>query len=187
MRFYDSAYRNLSEEEFYQIPEQQGPSLSPFLSIQAKLYLRSILFQVCPLCTENLGRNPLEHFTLQHTHSIKQRRLKSQRSGGVWVTNQPGPGKELRDISSYLGTASRNATRPDSAPDPLLAPFLSHAPQSRNVNLQEDERFKISNISTRSDEKRITGRSVDESQRQKGEEKRQRIVFVEDLVMSTIF
>uniref|UniRef100_A0A7N0RFF0 Uncharacterized protein n=1 Tax=Kalanchoe fedtschenkoi TaxID=63787 RepID=A0A7N0RFF0_KALFE len=104
----------------------------------------------------------MEHFII----GCQQRRVKSQRSGGVWVTNQPGLGKELRYISSYLGTASRNAMRPDSAADPLLSPFLFHAPQSRSINLQEAEQFEISSNSTR-----ITRRSVNESQRQDEEKK----------------
>uniref|UniRef100_A0A7N0VIV8 Pentatricopeptide repeat-containing protein n=1 Tax=Kalanchoe fedtschenkoi TaxID=63787 RepID=A0A7N0VIV8_KALFE len=56
--------------------------------------------------------------------------------------------------------------RPDSAADPLLFPFLFHAPQSRSTNLQEAEQFEISSNSTR-----ITRRSVNESQRRDEEKK----------------
>lgn len=29
------------------------------------------LFQVCPICAANLGKDALGHFTVQHAHSIK--------------------------------------------------------------------------------------------------------------------
>ncbi|CAM8933803.1 hypothetical protein QQ045_014441 [Rhodiola kirilowii] len=134
---------------------------------------------VCPLCAENLGKNPLEHFTLQHTQSIK-RRLKSQKSG-IWSADQPG----LRDISSYLGSASRNAKNHQPAADPLLSPFLFHTPVSDNNNLRDKDTFKIRE-STWSNEKRITHMPVDKSHKHDSVEKRQRAAFVEDLVMSII-
>lgn len=45
----------------------QTPKLS-FIALSSILML---LFQVCPLCAANLGKDVIGHFTLQHAHSLK--------------------------------------------------------------------------------------------------------------------
>nr|DAD34432.1 TPA_asm: hypothetical protein HUJ06_005072 [Nelumbo nucifera] len=64
------------------------------------------------------------HFTVQHSHLLKRRR-KSQRSG-LWTNSSAMLGKELRELSSFLGVGSTNGrvNASDSTPDPLLSPFL---------------------------------------------------------------
>lgn len=47
-----------------------GKIVSSFV-LMLLLSLSTFLFQVCPICAANLGKDALSHFTVQHAHSIK--------------------------------------------------------------------------------------------------------------------
>ncbi|KAJ8615483.1 hypothetical protein MRB53_034855 [Persea americana] len=145
---------------------------------------------VCPVCAENLGRDMVGHFTMQHAHMLKRRR-KSQRTG-LWTNSSAMPGKELRELSSFLGegAASVNARRStvDSMPDPLLSPFLcgltlSDAKDKRDANSGIDSRVVPTPVGAKSTELSTS----DGDREQDDEERKQRAEFVQMLVLSTIF
>ncbi|KAL6997084.1 hypothetical protein U1Q18_007206, partial [Sarracenia purpurea var. burkii] len=94
---------------------------------------------VCPLCAANLGKDAIEHFMVQHSHSVK-RRKRTQKSG-FWSNSSAMLGKDLRELSSFLGANSMSGRGGvhDSAPDPLLSPFIWNIPLPDNKSNQEDE------------------------------------------------
>ncbi|KAL7222769.1 hypothetical protein ACSBR1_024464 [Camellia fascicularis] len=94
---------------------------------------------VCPLCAANLGKDAIGHFTEQHSHSVKRRR-KSQKSG-FWSNSSSMLGKDLRELSSFLGSSSMSGRGNvhDSAPDPLLSPFLCNVTLSDPKGNPDDD------------------------------------------------
>lgn len=128
---------------------------------------------VCPLCAANLGKDVIGHFTLQHAHSLKRRR-KSQKSG-AW-TNSP-----LRELSSFLGSRGNSY---ESAPDPLLSPFLCSISVSDG---NQQDKCSSDNASFASDMKSTVPSTPSEGQEQDYEERQQRAIFVQQLIGSTIF
>ncbi|XP_068667189.1 protein DEHYDRATION-INDUCED 19 homolog 5-like [Aristolochia californica] len=141
---------------------------------------------VCPVCAANLGKDMIGHLTMQHSHLLKRRR-KSQRTG-LWTTNSSGVSKELRELSSFIGiTSSNRGTSADTAPDPLLSPFLCglvlpDAKSNQEASLEDD---KVASIASDS---KSSGRSApDAFQEQADEEARQRAAFVQQLLLATIF
>ncbi|KAL6319713.1 hypothetical protein AAG906_026786 [Vitis piasezkii] len=115
---------------------------------------------VCPLCAANLGKDVIGHFTLQHAHSLKRRR-KSQNL----VPGQIG--------NSY-----------ESAPDPLLSPFLCSISVSDG---NQQDKCSSDNASFASDMKSTVPSTPSEDQEQDYEERQQRAIFVQQLIGSTIF
>ncbi|KAK9278540.1 hypothetical protein L1049_028109 [Liquidambar formosana] len=141
---------------------------------------------VCPLCAANLGKDVIGHFTVQHAHSLKRRR-KSHKSG-FWTNSSTSLGKELRELSSFLGSTSRNSrgNTHESAPDPLLSPFLCSIPLlDPEGNLQD--KCSRNEFSVTSDMKSTEPSTPDEGHEQDREERRQRSEFVQQLMLSTIF
>lgn len=122
---------------------------------------------VCPVCAANLGKDMIGHFTVQHSHLLKRRR-KSQRSG-LWTNTTAMFGKELRELSSFLGLTSSNAL-PDAKVD-------------------QDESTSIGDTvaSTSLDTKSTVPSAVDGFREQDKEEIRQRAEFVQQLMLSAIF
>ncbi|OVA20591.1 Drought induced 19 protein-like [Macleaya cordata] len=139
---------------------------------------------VCPVCAENLGKDMIGHFTVQHSHMLKRRR-KSQRSG-QWTNSSAMLGKELRELSSFLGVNSTfKGNTLDSAPDPLLSPFLCSmsVPEPK---VTEDTCSSIT-ASTNSDVKSKESSTSDEAREQDYQEKSERAEFFQQLVLSMIF
>ncbi|KAF8390506.1 hypothetical protein HHK36_025033 [Tetracentron sinense] len=140
---------------------------------------------VCPVCAANLGKDMIGHFTVQHSHFLK-RRKKSQRSS-LWTDNSGMLGKELRELSSFLGVTSTNGrgSTPDSAPDPVLSPFLCGvAIPDTKCNQDASSRNDSSTISYTESPKPST--SV-EALDQDYEERSLRADFFQQLILSTIF
>lgn len=141
---------------------------------------------VCPLCAANLGKDAIGHFTEQHSHSVKRRR-KSQKSG-FWSNSSSMLGKDLRELSSFLGSSSMSGRGNvhDSAPDPLLSPFLCNVTLSDPKGSPDDD-CSSSAGSTTSVVTSTTSAMSDELQEQDYEERRQRATFFQELILSTIF
>uniref|UniRef100_A0A5B6ZIX7 Uncharacterized protein n=1 Tax=Davidia involucrata TaxID=16924 RepID=A0A5B6ZIX7_DAVIN len=137
---------------------------------------------VCPLCAANLGKDVIGHFTVQHAHSVKRRR-KSQKSN-FWSNTSAMLGKDLRELSSFLGSNSMNGRGNvhESAPDPLLSPFLFNIPRGN----KQDE-CSSDTASTIYDVKSSKPSILDEVQEEDYEEKSQRAAFCQQLILSTIF
>ncbi|XP_042498612.1 protein DEHYDRATION-INDUCED 19 homolog 5-like [Macadamia integrifolia] len=139
---------------------------------------------VCPVCAEILGKDMIGHFTVQHAHLLKRRR-KSQRSG-VWNNSSVMLGKELRELSSFLGAASTNGrgSATDYVPDPLLSPFLCSI-VIPDTNGDQDKHSK-NDLSASSDMKSMEPSASDKTQEQDFGERNQRAEFFQQLVLSTI-
>ncbi|XP_075494175.1 protein DEHYDRATION-INDUCED 19 homolog 5-like isoform X3 [Primulina tabacum] len=131
---------------------------------------------VCPICAANLGKDPLSHFTVQHMHSIKQRR-KSQKSG-FWSNVSPNILKDLRELSSFLGTSSATSSS-EPAQDQLLPPFLCKA-------FKCSQKGKSSCIAATSDTISTNQALSNEVDEQNYEEKNLRATFIQEMVASTI-
>lgn len=134
---------------------------------------------VCPICAANLGKDPLSHFTVQHMHSIK-RRKKSQKSG-FWSNVSPNIVKDLRELSSFLGTSSATSSS-EPAHDPLLSPFLCNVPLSVFKGSHKDTSTCIA--ATRDTIR--TNQALSNEDEQTYEEKNLRATFIQELVASTI-
>ncbi|KAK4264403.1 hypothetical protein QN277_025583 [Acacia crassicarpa] len=131
---------------------------------------------VCPLCAANLGKDAIRHFIVQHSSSLK-RRWKTERSS-IWSGNSAMLQKKL--------AANTRGNKHESTPDPLLSPFICNVAVSTSNGTHQD---KQSNNNTsvipaaKSDGREARG--VDDG----GDhgERRQRAVFVQELLASTIF
>ncbi|XVF11166.1 hypothetical protein REPUB_Repub08aG0002500 [Reevesia pubescens] len=137
---------------------------------------------VCPLCAANLGKDVIGHFIVQHASSLKRRR-KSQKSG-IW----PGsPATLSRELSSFIGssTGGRGNTH-ESASDPFLSPFLCSASVSDTKDFQQDK-CSDNEANIAPNLKRIEPPLLDKDHEQNTRERRQRAVFVQQLILSTIF
>ncbi|KAI3991732.1 hypothetical protein MKX01_038130 [Papaver californicum] len=141
---------------------------------------------VCPLCAENLGKDIIGHFITQHSHMLKRRR-KSQRSGSCTSNNLPMVGKELRELTLFLGANSHmRGNAFDSTPDPLLSPFLCGISPTGPKVVGEDTN-SITETTLTSDVKRKEPSMSDEARDQDYQEKSERAEFFQELVLSTIF
>ncbi|KAL5544129.1 hypothetical protein UlMin_007913 [Ulmus minor] len=128
---------------------------------------------VCPLCASNLGKDAIGHFMVQHASSLKHRR-KSKKSG-FWTSSPAVFGKELL-----------RSGRPDtheSAPDPLLSPFICGISFEEDTKGTQQEECST-NAPVISDVKSSERSSDCEKE---NEERRQRAAFVQELIASTIF
>ncbi|KAJ4974161.1 hypothetical protein NE237_007335 [Protea cynaroides] len=140
---------------------------------------------VCPVCAENLGKDMIGHFTVQHAHLLKRRR-KSQRPS-LWTNSSAILGKELRELSSFISATSTNGrgNAIDSSPDPLLSPFLCNIDIP---DIKDDQNTHSKNdVSASSDMKSMLPSASDEAQEQDYGERRQRAEFFQQMVLSTIF
>ncbi|KAL3835249.1 hypothetical protein ACJIZ3_009985 [Penstemon smallii] len=136
---------------------------------------------VCPICAANLGKDALGHFTEQHIHSIK-RRKQSQKSG-FWSNVSTNIVKDFRELSSFLATNSLSSGN-EAAPDPLLSPFLcTTVPITVPKDVQKDISPCVAATSDAAES--VTASTQDELQDH--EERRQQAVFVQELLVSTIF
>ncbi|KAG6754107.1 hypothetical protein POTOM_042115 [Populus tomentosa] len=134
---------------------------------------------VCPLCAANLGKDAIGHFIVQHASSLKHRR--KHKKSGLWTGSSAMLGK---DLSSFLGSSTNNrANTHESAPDPLLSPFLGNLSLSDPRQSQHDE---PSNISA-SHSKSSGMSSLDRGSQVDNEEQRKKSTFVQQLIASTIF
>ncbi|XP_062116140.1 protein DEHYDRATION-INDUCED 19 homolog 5-like [Humulus lupulus] len=127
---------------------------------------------VCPLCAANLGRDVIGHFVVQHASSLKHRR--KPHKSGFWTGSTAMLGKEL----SKRGREDSY----ESAPDPLLSPFICSLSFSE-LKLTHQDECKSTDAPVTTDEK-----STEPSYCEKdNEERRQRAAFVQQLIESTIF
>ncbi|XP_011626204.1 protein DEHYDRATION-INDUCED 19 homolog 5 isoform X1 [Amborella trichopoda] len=144
---------------------------------------------VCPVCAASVGRDMIGHFTFQHTHLLKRRR-KSQK-GGLWTYHTSIAGKEFRELSSFLGMGSTIPYIPNSAPDPLLSPFLSNSslPYTNESNTNSPSDGKITSNSKDTERYcacRISDKSSDGAGEQAYRERVQRAEYIQQLLLSTI-
>ncbi|GER38478.1 protein DEHYDRATION-INDUCED 19 [Striga asiatica] len=122
----------------------------PFCYVEIELSLLCVHLQdehcfdlknaVCPICAANLGKDPLNHFTMQHAQSIK-RRKKSQKAGNI-----------VKDLSSFLSANSLTSRSIGNEPahDPLLSDFL------RNMHMASPQEDISSRVFAKSDEEKST-------------------------------
>ncbi|KAK9113614.1 hypothetical protein Syun_020411 [Stephania yunnanensis] len=129
---------------------------------------------VCPMCAANLGRDAIGHFRVQHSHMLKRKR-KSQRSG-TWNSSSSMLEKELQEMTPFRLKVAGNV--PDSAPDPLISPFLC------NVALPETN--SSVGVPTAVEKKSIKSRTSDGQEGEGYKEKSSKAEFVQQLVASTI-
>ncbi|XP_057950685.1 protein DEHYDRATION-INDUCED 19 homolog 6-like [Malania oleifera] len=141
---------------------------------------------VCPICAANLGKDVMGHFREQHAHSLKRRR-KAHRSS-LWMNNPATLGKELRELSSFLGSTTTNSRGipHDSAPDPLLSPFLCNIPLL-DLEVNQQDKYSMKGFSTTSDVKSSEPSIMNEGNEQDYKERIQRAAFCQELVFSIIF
>ncbi|KAM7475471.1 hypothetical protein LguiB_022714 [Lonicera macranthoides] len=142
---------------------------------------------VCPICAANLGKDPIEHFTVQHSYSVKRRR-KSQVSG---YNGSRMLAKDLGELSSFISPNWESGSRitNESVLDPLLSPFLSNITTPNDPKSNQDSEFSCSTASTVSDLESSEPSSsiLDEAQEEDCQERKQRAAFVQQLLLSTIF
>ncbi|KAL3512731.1 hypothetical protein ACH5RR_025448 [Cinchona calisaya] len=140
---------------------------------------------VCPICAATLGKDAVGHFIMQHAHSVKRRR-KSQKSG-MWSNASATVGKDLRELTSYLGSKSLNcrSDRHKPAPDPLLSPFLCSTTFSDPKDCKQDVSCSFADSSANAESSKPS--LLDAVQEQDNEERMQQAAFFQELIMSTIF
>ncbi|KAI4336227.1 hypothetical protein L6164_014778 [Bauhinia variegata] len=130
---------------------------------------------VCPLCAANLGKDPVEHLTLQHPCLVKRRRKSDKPS--IWYGTSAMLGKKL-------ATDSRG-NKHESAPDPLLSPFLCNV-SVPNPNTIRGEELSIRNAPVISDASSSGTNALYAVDEQDHQERRERAAFIQQLVASTI-
>ncbi|XP_010906957.2 protein DEHYDRATION-INDUCED 19 homolog 6 [Elaeis guineensis] len=139
---------------------------------------------VCPVCAANPGKDMIEHFTVQHSQLLKRR--KSQKTS-LWTNNSYVVEKEPYDVCSFLEVDSVNCQSkitPDSAPDPLLSSFIGSI-TFPSMNSLEENSTDVGSTS-------LHGQSLEPSLshevlEQDYEERIQRVEFVQQMLISTIF
>ncbi|KAM0979462.1 hypothetical protein ACFX13_015597 [Malus domestica] len=131
---------------------------------------------VCPLCAANLGKDVIGHFMVHHGSSFKHRR-KSQKSG-LWTGSSAMLGKALLKHGRTYAQ--------ETAPDPLLSPFICNISFSDPTGIPEDVCSDIDSPIT-SGMKSTDPSPPDEACEKDKEERRQRAAFVQGLIASTIF
>ncbi|XP_020419509.1 protein DEHYDRATION-INDUCED 19 homolog 5 isoform X2 [Prunus persica] len=131
---------------------------------------------VCPMCAANLGKDVVGHFMVHHASSFKHRR-KSQKAG-LWTGSSAMLGKAL--------LKNGRASAHESAPDPLLSPFICNISFSDPIGIPEDICSNI-NAPITSSLKSAKSSSPDEGCEKDKEERRQRAAFVQQLITSTVF
>ncbi|XP_050377852.1 protein DEHYDRATION-INDUCED 19 homolog 5-like [Argentina anserina] len=129
---------------------------------------------VCPLCAANLGKDVIGHFMVQHASSFKHRR-RSKKSG-QW-TGSSAMKALLKNGRGYA---------PESAPDPLLSPFICNVSFSDPNGIQQAVCSDI-NVAIISDTRSAEPSLPEEGCEKDNEERRQRATFVQQLIASTIF
>ncbi|XP_021655571.2 protein DEHYDRATION-INDUCED 19 homolog 6 isoform X5 [Hevea brasiliensis] len=195
---YNSADNNLAMDDSDGDEDSRAYFPCPFCYVDIEVHVLCSHLQdehcfdlknaVCPLCAANLGKDVIGHFTVNHASSLtvlftcfrsSGRRRKSLKSG-LWTGSSAMIGKEL---SSFLGSSTNGrANTNESAPDPLLSPFLGSGSHSHPQGSQEDE---SSNITAHL--KSTETPSLDGGDEVDSEERRHRAAFVQELISSTIF
>lgn len=144
---------------------------------------------VCPVCAENLGRDIIAHFSMQHSHLLKRRR-KSQRTG-LW-NSAAFLGKEHQELNFFFGdgpaSISGRTNTTDSMPDPLLSPFLCGLSLTDARNNNDTSSGIDSTVASASSDVLSTEPfKSNRDQEQDDEERRHRAEFIQQLVLSTVF
>ncbi|XP_008239587.2 PREDICTED: protein DEHYDRATION-INDUCED 19 homolog 5-like [Prunus mume] len=139
--------------------------------------VRAFLYQIfCCLEFEPDGCDVVGHFMVHHASSFKHRR-KSQKTG-LWTGSSAMLGKAL--------LKNGRASAHESAPDPLLSPFICNISFSDPTGIPEDICSDI-NAPITSSLKSAKSSSPDEGCEKDKEERRQRAAFVQQLITSTVF
>ncbi|XP_047332107.1 protein DEHYDRATION-INDUCED 19 homolog 6-like [Impatiens glandulifera] len=138
---------------------------------------------VCPLCAANLGKDPIGHFTMQHAQSVKRKRKSSNKSG-FWGNTSTLLGKDLHELSSFLGSVSVSGKGnvSDQTPDPLLS--FCNIP---HVDSKSDQHDQSSSSLASPDMGRHKQAEKDGVEQHDYEERKQRAEFFQELILSTIF
>ncbi|KAF6137136.1 hypothetical protein GIB67_030900 [Kingdonia uniflora] len=136
---------------------------------------------VCPLCADNVSKDMIGHFRVQHTNLLKQRRYSHGSQSNSLPTTDMG------ELSSFLGIVPRYGwgKTQDSAPEPASSPSLSGVALPHTRDAQEPG-SKI-HVSPTSSGFERTSLSDEEAQEQDIQERSQRAEFCRQLLMSTIF
>lgn len=142
---------------------------------------------VCPLCASNLGKDPLEHFTMQHSHSVK-RKKRSQKSD-FW-SNCPTItiGQDFREVTSFFDSnlirEKSNVRDPD--PDHHLSQFLTSIPLL-DPKADLDDRSSTTTASLVDEITSHRPAISKEYSEQDYEERGRKAAFAQELILSVIF
>ncbi|XP_022737032.1 protein DEHYDRATION-INDUCED 19 homolog 6-like isoform X2 [Durio zibethinus] len=139
----------------------------------------------CPFCYLEIENHAFcNHLQEEHCFDLKNARRRKSQKSGVWLGSPATLGREL---SSFIGSSTGGrGNAHESAPDPLLSPFLCNAPVSDTRDVQRDK-CSADEATVASNLRRIEPPLLDKDHEQNTEERRQRAAFVQQLVMSTIF
>ncbi|KAL3512716.1 hypothetical protein ACH5RR_025433 [Cinchona calisaya] len=156
---------------------------------------------VCAICTATLGKDAVGHFTLQHAHSVKvylcldmmlMRYLQiateeKLSTSGMWSNASATVGKDLRELTSYLGSNSLNcrSDRHGPAPDPLLSPFLCSTTFSDPTDYKTNVCYSYADSRANAESNKPS--LSDAVQEQDYEERMQRAALFQELIVSIIF
>ncbi|KAJ4798348.1 Protein DEHYDRATION-INDUCED 19 [Rhynchospora pubera] len=135
---------------------------------------------VCPMCADNPGKDMISHFTMQHSHLLKRRI--SHRSS-LWNQNT----STVHEVDSFHETASNQGTifGAEPSPDPLLSQFICTVAPSKADLEKVNNTSKFTSAS--SNEKRLVTQAVEALGEEDFEERLQRIKFIKEMLISTIF
>ncbi|KAF3337440.1 protein DEHYDRATION-INDUCED 19 6-like protein [Carex littledalei] len=134
---------------------------------------------VCPMCADTPGKDMISHFTIHHSHQIKRR--KSHRSS-LWNQNSS---TVYEDSFSEMAPNRGTVYGTESAADPLLSQFIcTVAPINSDLG-------KVNHtsemISVSSHDMRSVAHAVENLGEEDLEERVQRVEFVRQMLISTIF
>ncbi|KZV25642.1 protein DEHYDRATION-INDUCED 195-like [Dorcoceras hygrometricum] len=137
---------------------------------------------VCPICAASLGNDPTGHFTGQHAHSIKRRKvIEKPRFRSNISTNIV---RDFRDLSSCFATISL-AGSSESSQDPFGLPFQRTVPPP--VDPKHIHKDMISPyVDAASDPPSNILSVIDQVHKWNYNERRQRAAFIQELLGSTI-
>ncbi|XP_073146571.1 protein DEHYDRATION-INDUCED 19 homolog 5-like isoform X3 [Henckelia pumila] len=137
----------------------------------------------CPFCYVEIEVLVLcIHLQEEHCFDLKNARRKKSLKSGFWSNVSPNVVKDLRELSSFLGTSSATSLS-EPAHDPLLSPFLYNVPLSVFKGSQKGAPSCIAATSDATSTNEALSNEVDE---QKYEEKNLRAKFIQELVASAI-
>ncbi|PIN26368.1 hypothetical protein CDL12_00880 [Handroanthus impetiginosus] len=139
----------------------------------------------CPFCYVEIEVPLLcVHLQEEHCFDLKNARRRKSQKSGFWNNISTNIVKDLRELSSFLGTNSISGPGSvnEPAPDPLLSPFLCNVPLTVPKDTQKDVSSYDAATSDAESKK-----SYPPDEEEDSEEKIQRAAFVQELLFSTIF
>ncbi|KAJ3683309.1 hypothetical protein LUZ60_013536 [Juncus effusus] len=137
---------------------------------------------VCPLCADNMGKDMISHFRIHHSQSLKKR--KSHKTSS-WNDNS-----YQNETESYEEENSFNEIGPnqlDSAPDPLLSQFFWNSTSVDSDSVKVNHASGVTSPAVSSHKTRSVSHALQNLDKQDLEERIQRVKFVREMIISTIF